>query len=402
MNLLIIGGIPVFLLACTPSAIEPSSEQYAEKKPLAPPLPGQGLQLRMTKTIAAGNESYGCRLFQMPDEDLFVHEQTVDFSAGGHHILLYKTPYVEIPERDLNGEFVLGSEVHDCSEGVTARWKVESVLGGSEIFEHPGMFRGLPDGVAVRLPQKTVVVMSVHYLNASSVETEVDARVNLSTIPENSVAMEAGLLYLDNQLLHVRSRRPSTARMRCPVPSDVFVVNLQSHLHARGVGFAALVWPENGMGAEVVYETKKWLEPPVVTYEPYLTLHAGEVLETRCDFQNHETRDIGYGPRSTDEMCQLIGPYFPRDEHFEKCADGVGQLAAEWVGQGTADGATTRNCLDCAAKVGDSDYAACVLDACPAIGERVSAVVRCEMTRGLKAAACDGEKNALSKSACLD
>lgn len=154
MNWLIIGGIPVFLLACTPSAIEPSSEQYAEKQPLAPPLPGQGLQLRMTKTIAAGNESYGCRLFQMPDEDLFVHEQTVDFSAGGHHILLYKTPYVEIPERDVNGEFVVGSEVHDCSEGVTARWKVESVLGGSEIFDHPGMFRGLPDGVAVRLPKK--------------------------------------------------------------------------------------------------------------------------------------------------------------------------------------------------------------------------------------------------------
>ena len=356
----------------------------------------------MTKTIMPGNESYGCRLFQMPDEDLFVHEQTVNFSAGGHHILLYKTPYVEIPEKDVNGEFVAADEVHDCSDGVTARWKVDSVLGGSEIFEHPGMFRGLPDGVAVRLPKKTVVVMSVHYLNASSIETEVDARVNLSTIAESEVRMEAGLLYLDNTFLVAPAMRRSRALMRCPVSSDVFIMNLQSHMHARGVGFSARVWPENGAGAEVVYETQKWLEPPVMTYEPHLALHAGDVLEMRCDFQNQETRAIGYGPRSTDEMCQLIGPYFPRDEHFEKCTDVVGHLAAEWVGEGVADGATTRDCLDCAAKFGDGVYAACMADACPAIAGRMSAVVRCEMTRGLKAAACEGEKIALSKATCQD
>src|SRR3954453_10400249 len=101
----------------------------------------------MTKTMGPGNESNGCQLFQIPDEDLFVQEQTVRFNLGGHHILLYKTPYETIPERDENGTLINGAEVHDCSEGVTARWKVDSVLGGSEIFDHPGMFRGLPEGV---------------------------------------------------------------------------------------------------------------------------------------------------------------------------------------------------------------------------------------------------------------
>lgn len=398
MKWLIFGSIPFSFLSCTPPVVDPLFIQGVENDVLAPPPPGRGMQLRMTRTIAAGNESYACQLFQMPDEDLFVHEQTVYFSAGGHHILLYETPYTEIPARDEMGEFVLATEVHDCSDGVTTRWKVASVLGGSEIFDHPGMLRGLPDGVAVRLPPKSVIVMSVHYLNASVVEANVDARVNFSTIPKDEVRMEAGLLYLDNQLLAVPPMQHSTARMRCPIPSDVFVVNLQSHMHARGVGFSALVRSAQDAESKVVYETKKWLEPPVVTYDSYLALRTGDILETHCDFQNHETRDIGYGPRSTDEMCQLIGPYFPRDEYFETCTNSVGNFAAEWVGQGSADGAATRTCLECAAEAGGAGYAKCILESCPAIADRVSAVVRCELQQDSHA--CDVEKNALSQATC--
>ncbi len=107
---------------------------------------------------------------------------------------------------------------------------------------------------------------------------------------------------------------------------------------------------------------------------------------------------IPYGPNSTDEMCQLIGPYFPRDERFEACAQAGGDYAAEWVGQGLSDGATTRNCLECAPAVGSHEYVGCIFDACPAIADRVSAVVRCEQIRG--AGVCDAEKSALSLANC--
>jgi hypothetical protein len=400
MKRIIIGLIPVILTACTPPDAEHSHGQSIDINPLEPPSVGHGIQLGMTKTIAPGNESYGCQLFQLPDEDMFVHEQTVRFSLGGHHILLYKTPYAAIPERDENGTPVNGLEVHDCSEGVTSRWKIDSVLGGSEIFDHPGMLRGLPDGVAVHVPGKTVVAMSVHYLNASSNDVTVDARVNLSTIAREDVKMEAGLLYLDNQLLHVPPMGTSMARMRCPVPKNLFIVNLQSHMHARGTSFSAAVLDEQGESEEIVYETKKWLEPPVSNYEPYLMLRAGNIIEARCAYENHEARNIGYGPNSSDEMCQLIGPYFPRDEHFEACARAGGDYAAEWIGQGSSDGVVTRSCLECAQTVASPEYVACIFDACPAIADRVSAVVRCELARGL--GACDVEKAALSQANCND
>ena len=400
MKIVIVGLIPVFGAACTPQTAPNTHDPSVDGDALAPPPAGQGIQLRMTKTIAPGNESYGCRLFQVPDEDMYVHEETVQFSRGGHHILLYKTPYEMIPENDENGTSINSLEVHDCSEGATARWKVDSVLGGSEIFGHPGMLRGLPEGVAVRLPRKTVVLMSVHYLNASSQESMVDARINLSTIPREDVKMEAGLLYLDNQLLHVPPMGTSIAHLRCPVARDLSIVNLQSHMHSRGVSFSATVTEPGGKFSEVMYETKKWLEPPVSSFKPYLTLRAGDVIETRCAYENHEPRIIGYGPNSTDEMCQLIGPYFPRDEQFEACALAGGDYAAEWVGHGLSDGVATRNCFECAPTVGSHEYVGCIFDACPAIADRVSAVVRCELVRG--AGACDAERNALSQAICND
>jgi hypothetical protein len=398
MKSMIVGLVPVFLLACGPTDAKDSPTQ-SDSDPLPPPPLGQGIQLGMTKTIAPGNESYGCQLFQMPDEDLFIHEQTVRFSRGGHHILLYKTPYTTIPERDENGTLVNGAEVHDCSEGVTAHWKVDSVLGGSEIFDHPGMFRGLPEGVAVHLPRKTIVAMSVHYLNASAEPVTVDARANLSTIPREKVTMEAGLLYLDNHVLHVPPMGTSIARMHCPIPSDVFVVNLQSHMHERGTSFAATVVDEKGRLLKKLYETKRWIEPPVESYHPFLMLRAGETLETRCDYENPEARAIVYGPRSSDEMCQLIGPYFPRDPKFEACANAQGEFAAQWVGHGLSDGVKTHDCL-CGSPVGSPEYVACVFDACPAIADRVSAVVRCELAQG--SGACDVEKAALSQATCHD
>jgi hypothetical protein len=400
MKRTIAGLIPVFLTACTPQDVQKSLNQSVDVDALAPPPAGRGIQLRMTKTIAPGNESYGCQLFQIPDEDLFVHEETVQFSRGGHHILLYKTPYAAIPDNDENGSIVRAGEVHDCSDGATANWKVDSVLGGSEIFDNPGMLRGLPDGVAVRVPGKTVVLMSVHYLNASPADMEVDARINLSTISHTEVQMEAGLLYLDNHLLHVPPMGKATARLRCPVSKPLSVVNLQSHMHARGVDFSATVMGAKGKSSKVVYETDKWIEPPVSSFNPFLKLHPGDWIETRCAYENNEARSIGYGPNSTDEMCQLIGPYFPRDENFEACAQASGEYAAEWVGQGSSDGAATRTCLDCAPAVGGEEYIGCISDACPAIADRVSAVVRCELLRG--AGVCDSEKAALSLANCND
>ena len=91
---------------------------------LAPPAPGEGVQYRMTSTIDPGQEVERCVLVKAPPEGLFVKRDEVRFSQGSHHILLYKTPYTEIPAETDDGVPINAAEVHDCSDGAGDVWEV--------------------------------------------------------------------------------------------------------------------------------------------------------------------------------------------------------------------------------------------------------------------------------------
>lgn len=301
--------------ACTPD--EPESQPTGESL-LDPPAEGSGLQYRMTSTVAPGVESYGCRLFQVPPEGLVIRGEDVQFGRGGHHVLLYRTPYRQIPSHDEQGTVLDAQKVHDCSEGATARWKVDAVLGGSESFGSVGMLHRLPDGVGVVLEPSAVLVMSTHYLNTTSAPLEVDARINLLTMPREDLQVEAGLLYMDNQAISVPPLGEASARMRCAVPADLQFVSLQSHMHARGASFEAQLLAPSGESSSI-YATTSWQEPPVREFAPPLLVPKGSRLEIRCDYRNTEARPVGWGLSSSDEMCQLIGPYFPKNTLFERC-----------------------------------------------------------------------------------
>ncbi|UQA63068.1 hypothetical protein [Polyangium aurulentum] len=405
-NHLVMLGSMFLLAACAPEAPEQPGAD-ASSALLAPPAPGKGIQLHMTSTVRPGQESYGCRLFQVPEGGLFVHDEAVHFSEGGHHVLLYRTPYKEIPKQNEHGVEVDATEVHDCSEGATAVWKVDAVLGGSETLGGEGMLHGLPEGVALPVPAGTVIVMSTHYLNVGPKPIEVDARINLYTIPEEEVTTEAGLLYIDNPILRVPPLGKSSSSMRCPIPSDVSVVNLQSHMHARGSLFTAQLKSRRGLSAETIYSTTRWTEPPVEVYEPLLKLEAGDSIEMRCDFTSTESRPVVHGLSSDDEMCQLIGPYFPRDERLEACADATGKAAATWTGTGSASGADTLVCMNGAPLFSQDNgyaYLGCVLDSCPSIEREVSAVVRCHIDAraGACARTCKGDEVEACRACLLE
>jgi hypothetical protein len=300
-------------------------------------------------------------------------------------VLLYKTPYTQIPSENEQGEPIDAASVHDCSRGVTAVWRVSGVVGGSESFGGKGMLEELPAGVAVAVAPGAVLAMSTHYLNATPSPIEVDSRINLYTIPEDDVSIEAGVLYFDNPIIYVPAHGASTARMRCPVSRDIAITGLQSHMHSRGKGFAAHLLGAGGVGATEIYSTDNWKEPPALELSPPLAVAAGQAIEYRCDYQSSEPHDVVQGATDGDEMCQLIGPYYPRDPRLEACEDEEGVIAATWIGDGSATCAETLTCLQGAGPVGKDGGAAawaCVQASCPGAAEAVSGVVRCRMSRG--------------------
>jgi copper type II ascorbate-dependent monooxygenase-like protein len=372
---------------------------------LAAPKAGEGVQYKMLSHIQAGQEIERCQLVMAPAGGLFIRKDEVRFTAGSHHVLLYQTPYTSMPTRNRHGDEVNGAEVHDCADGAIDAWKVTGVVAGSQSRDGDSIVGELPEGVAIKIAPGAVLLMNTHYLNASSEAVDADARINLYTLPEEQVKTEAGVMFFYNPFIRVPANGKASAQMRCPVAHDISVVRVQSHMHRRGVGFLATRGDAAGAGQEEIYTSHTWEQVPAKGFQPLLDVKAGESLEYRCDYTNTEARDVTQGLTTRDEMCMLIGPYFPRDPAFENCADDQFEPAGTWTGSGKADGATTLGCF-ASAKPSDDDGGdelyGCVIDSCPGVANEVSEVLRCQMSNGHGACAAACSEDGGDCGACVN
>ncbi|AUX25434.1 hypothetical protein SOCEGT47_059810 [Sorangium cellulosum] len=370
------------LLGCSSS--DPTPAPGPEDELLEAPAPGEGVQYRMTSVIEPGQEIERCQLFVAPPEGLNIQRDEVRYSGGSHHVLLYATNYTEIPTETRRGVPIDAAEVHDCKDGATADWEVSGVISGSQSPEGNSLLGPLPEGVAVKVKPGTVLVMNTHYLNSSLDPMETDARINLYTIPDEEVKTEAGMLFHYNPIIRVPARGESSARMRCTTEQDIFVVRIQSHMHRRGVGYVANLVKSDDSTQEL-YAHDKWEQVPSGEFDPVLEVKAGEALDYRCDYRNPEERDVVQGQTTRDEMCMLVGPYYPRSPSYENCRNGDGEFAGTWIGSGTATCAESLACLS-GARSPDEDQGfdsyGCVVDSCAGAGEELSAVLQCQWSQG--------------------
>ena len=342
---------------------------------LQPPPEGEGVQFRLQATISPSDEREFCKFVVAPPEELWMYADEVQFTSGSHHFLLYQTNYDEIPTVNEHGDPVDTSGVFDCSQGATDGWDVSRVIGGSQSGEG-GRHERFPEGVALRLPANAVLLMNAHYLNSSPDTLSPEVRINLYHRDPALVHTEGDVLFLYNPFIHVPPRGMSRARYRCPVHSDITLVDVQSHMHRRGVGFEARL-----MGSETpFYENTDWEEVPVETFGGAgMEITAGSWLDYHCDYDNPEDRDVYQGFKTTDEMCMLVGSFYPADAATAFCSTEDGGLAGEWVGNGTATCAATLDCLLPAFGSDDliRDVGLCMLDANPEVSFEASDLLRC-------------------------
>jgi len=388
--------IPIVLATLPLAACNDSETLPGEAVLLAPPAPGKGIQLAMTTLIEGGVEAEHCQFMQAPTgEDLWVHRDEVRFTQGSHHVLLYETAYDTIPTEKEDGTPVDTRGVFDCTDGATNGFRITKMVGGSQNGDGDSLL-SFPDGVAMRVRAGAVLLMNAHYVNAAADAIEPEVRMNLHTVPDGDVEIEGDILFLYNPLIKVPAASSSRARMRCPVHSDITIANVQSHMHRRGVGYAAMV-----AGQAPFYENTQWDGVPVKSFEPGLHVPAGASLDYYCDYQSSETQDIYQGPRSTDEMCMLIGSYYPADPRIAGCRDETGEsLGGEWVGQGTATCAETLGCLQQAFTAGDGlrSITGCMLATDPVVSAESSAMLRCFLSSDDPAEECAAQVGAcLSK-----
>ncbi len=386
------------LAGCSDEPVDTEPEPNSEL--LTPPAAGKGIQLKMSAKIDSGSEAEKCLFVKAPAEDLHIQRDEVRFSPGSHHFLLYETHYTEIPTEKQDGTPVDTSQVFDCSDGATNGWEIKKLVGGSQNADGASIL-GFPEGVAMNVAGSAILLMNAHYVNASSDDLEPEVRINLHTIPKEEVKEEGDILFFYNPFIGVPSQSTSRARMRCTVQADMTLANFQSHMHARGVGYAASV-----VGEAPFYENDLWEGVPVKDFGAGKSIKKGSVIDYHCDYNNAAQNDVFQGPRSTDEMCMAIGSYYPANATTSNCAI-VGEdpfetqnFGGEWVGNGNKTCAETMGCVQKAfsSKAVLEDITKCMLDSAPEKATPVSEAIRCLFTTENPAAECAAQIGACQKN----
>jgi hypothetical protein len=211
-------GLPLVVVLLLSGCGE-NGPQSSSSSVLAPPPAGQGVQIKLVTPIDAGSEGERCMFYRVPAQGLYVNREEVRYTTGTHHVMLWRTPYADIPTVNIHGETVDTSGVFDCMMGAIGDWEVDGVAGGAQAAQGTPAVDGLPSDTALKLEGGSVLLVGASFMNAGRKPLTPEIDINLYTVPAAQVTREAGLLFLYDPFIYLPGESMGSARERCSIGS---------------------------------------------------------------------------------------------------------------------------------------------------------------------------------------
>jgi hypothetical protein len=227
--------------------------------------------------------------------------------------------------------------VFDCNGGT-------GLVAGSEYLYTwaPGQSAlEFPEG-GLRVRPGDRFIMQIHYNNGLGLPDVVDdsgVRLHLAA-PEGP---EYGMVAFGPTDFRLPARRRTTVEGRCVLPTAMNVLAGMPHMHELGSAFEhSLV---RGGESSPLLTLSGWSFESQIFYALPVAFRAGDVIETRCTYENTTDEAVVFGERTVDEMCNDYvyvtppppslycdegNPDRPRDVEYERgeCADVAGPTDA--------------------------------------------------------------------------
>jgi hypothetical protein len=331
------------------------------------------------------------------------------YTPGSHHMLVWDTTLTDIPA-DMTGPY-------DCKNGdePVYQYATERIYA----VQVPTGSTTLPDGVGLEMTANHVLMLLVHFLNAT--EEDIAATVSFGAdLAKSTVTTQAGLFRYYDPLIYVPIQGKASAGLRCPIPQDITFVNGFSHYHQHGIGMRAFSDPSmTSESPNPIYASNDWQHPEGIAAGK--VLKAGSVFRFICDYDNTAgNTEIFQGLNTvTSEMCVFVGLYYPKID--------VADLAffpPSYIGFGSKACRDVQACL-AACPAADSPVAddpllhpysvgpcweRCVASGCDGATDAAFASIHCTATQcatecgagpGVACQACVESKCATENQACM-
>jgi len=287
-------------------------QSAARFEPLAPPPPGQGVQIHVDSFGVKGNferELFVYRALGNASE-IYVDRIQTAMRPLSHHFALYSIDQSMAPGWPCTPPLNTVRDIRNPDGSMNLLNMIPMAchvfIGGSMNQNSDYVF---PAGVALRLPASMAIDMNVHYVNRTSSEIPGEAFANLYTVPLSQVQKVAHTLNMSNTSISLPAGKATTLEKTFTVSAVTNVFMLTSHMHQLGVRFQIKI-VGGARDGELVYDNSDWEHPQTITFAQPIVLQPGQGLKSVITWNNTTDHTVTFGLQSTDEMGIIFGYYY--------------------------------------------------------------------------------------------
>ena len=234
-------------------------------------------------------DDYHCFVFDADIEsDRFVRrfEMVYDETRVLHHVVLLRDPERQAEPGD-----------YDCYDG-------SGMPPGSQY-----LYAWAPGQAAVQFPEGGLrispgerFIVQTHYNNGASIPDVRDSSgVRLFLAPPEGT--EYGMIAIGPTDFAIRPRMRQNTTSRCTVREESRLFVGMPHMHLLGTAFHQSIERAESSTREGIIDLSGWSFETQLFYDLETALHPGDVITTRCTFENTTSETVTSGEDTNDEMC---------------------------------------------------------------------------------------------------
>lgn len=276
------GGPPVTTLTCAPDVHSAPASPYL---------------------VAAGSSDlvvcYGFSLSNSSKRHITGFAPRVDNAAVLHHMSL------------LQSDEAFSTTPIPCPDsGGMASWRV--VYGwapGAEAFE-------LPDAAGFAAEPGANFVVQLHYVNVGAKAHTDSSGFSLCTSAELR-GFDADIMAFGTHEFTIPAHGSKAVTCNVAVPPTGATTRLFAafpHMHRLGKSISTRAFPAGGGSAVDLGSVDTWSFDYQSWQSIDYVLGPGDVVQTKCAWNNPNSHGVGFGPGTDDEMCYSFVMYYPRIE----------------------------------------------------------------------------------------
>jgi hypothetical protein len=284
--------------------------------------PPEAIEIKITPfTVPSGTEVQNCIYTKVQsDVDVDIGHVALSFAQGTHHMHVYY------------GDEQHADGMESCFNAVDFdKWHL---LVGEQ---KPTLDWTLPPGIAFHLKAHQQLLIQVHFVNASTLQTannQASGTIHFDMRRTADVRSYMGSIFGQQRDIDIKPNSTYSVDGICKLPHALSMGALAGHYHFKGKDFTASRMAPMAASAEApFYVTDNFAEPKFEIYgeDNPLRFSEGERILWHCDYFNNTEQEVLFGPRElTQEHCNMFAFYYPAtaEQEFTPCV-AYGRCATE-------------------------------------------------------------------------